>query len=119
MRLRLSRPGLSEKDLREAAERLRDLDLTEEQRLRLKIEIWQAARAWLADGNTPAAHDTLLDKPVTPAAIGFALERAYLSLRRHVPGRRERVALVKNAHAVRPRTRWRWSQTARGAEESR
>jgi serine/threonine-protein kinase PknG len=119
MRLRLSRPGLSEKDLREAAERLRDLDLTAEQRLRLKIEIWQAARAWLADGNTPAAHDTLLGKPVTPDAIGFALERAYLSLRRHVPGRRERVALVKNAHAVRPRTRWRWSQTARGAEESR
>ena len=119
MRLRLCRPGLSEKDLREAADRLRDLDLAEDQRLRLRIEVWQAAAEWLAQGNTLAANDPLLGASVTPGAIGFALEQAYLDLRRYVPGRRERVALVKNAHAVRPRTRWRWSQTARGAEETR
>jgi serine/threonine-protein kinase PknG len=119
MRLRLSRPGLSEKDLREAAERLRDLDLAEEQHLRLQIEVWQAAREWLARGNTLVAGDQLLGASMTPDAIGFALERAYLSLRRYVSGRRERVALVKNAHAVRPRTRWRWSRAARAAEETR
>jgi hypothetical protein len=55
----------------------------------------------------------LLDVPLTPDAIGFAIEDAYLKLRRHVPGRRNRVALVKSAHAARPRTRWRSSRVAR------
>jgi len=42
----------------------------------------------------------------TPAALGRALEGAYLGLRRFVPDRRDRVDLVRRAHAVRPRTRW-------------
>lgn len=119
MRLRLSRPRLSEQDLREAAQRLRDLDLSEEQQLGLQIEVWQAARAWLEDRDRPAVGEMLLGKPLTPDAVGFALEDAYLRLRRYVPGRRDRVALVKQAHAARPRTRWRWSGAARGSKESR
>ena len=113
VRLRLGRPGLGEQGLRATAKRLLDLDLDEEQRLGLRIEVWQAARTWLSDGNGPAGPEPLLDVLLTPAAIGFALEQAYLSLRRYVPGRRERAALVTSAHNARPRTRWRWSQTAR------
>jgi serine/threonine-protein kinase PknG len=113
LHLRLNRPGLDEKGLRAAAKRLGELDLDEEQGLRLRIEVWRAARTWLANGGQPDPPDPLLDAPLTPDAIGFALEAAYLKLRRHVPGRRERVALVKSAHAARPRTRWRRSQAAR------
>jgi serine/threonine-protein kinase PknG len=113
LQLRLGRPGVDEKGLREAAERLRELDLDEEQSLRLRIEVWQAARTWLTDGRKPDPSSSLLDVPLTPDAIGFAIEKAYLELRRYVPGRRDRVALVKSAHAARPRTRWRSSRAAR------
>jgi len=112
LHLRLDRLGLDEKGLREAAKRLRELDLDDEQGLRQRIEVWLAARTWLANGGRPIADDPLLDVPLTPDAIGFALEKAYLELRRHVP-RRDRVALAKSAHAARPRTRWRGSQVAR------
>jgi serine/threonine-protein kinase PknG len=113
LHLRLHRPGLNEKSLREAAKRLRELDLDPEQRLGQEIEVLQAARTWLANGGAPVIDDPLLDIPLKPDAIGFALEDAYLKLRYHVPGRRERVTLVKSAHAARPRTRWRGSQVAR------
>jgi serine/threonine-protein kinase PknG len=106
LRLRLGlEPG--EQGLHEAARRLQDLKLAEEQRLRQKAGIWLAAQKWLAKGGTPARADRLLlDVELTPDAIGFALERAYLGLRRHVPERRDRVDLAKRAHAARPRTRW-------------
>jgi serine/threonine-protein kinase PknG len=119
LRLRLERPGIDEKGLREAARRLRELNLDEEQLLRQRIELWQAARVWLAAGGTPAfSADPLLDVPLTPDKLGFALEKAYLGLRRYAPGRRERVALVKRAHTVRPRTWWRRGTVARDAAGS-
>ena len=113
LHLRLRRTGLNEKALREAVKRMRELDLDPEQRLRQEIEVWQAARTWLADGGRPAGDAPLLDVSLKPDAIGFALEDAYLRLRSHVPGHRDRVALVKSAHAARPRTRWRGSRVAR------
>lgn len=113
LQLRLNRPELDEKGLREAARRLRELDLDEVQNARLRIDIWQAARTWLAGGGKPDPAEELLGIPLTRDAIGFAIEQAYLKLRRYAPGRRERVTLVKNAHAARPRTRWRRSQVAR------
>ena len=106
LRLRLGL-GPDEQGLREAARRLRNLKLGEQQSLRQKIGIWHAAQDWLAKEGTPARPgQVLLDVELTPDAIGFALERAYLRLRRHVPERRGRVNLVKRAHAARPRTRW-------------
>lgn len=113
LQLRLNRPELDQRGLREAARRLRELDLDGVQSERLRIEIWQAARTWLAGGGKPGPAGELLDVPLTQDAIGFAIEQAYLRLRRYAPGRRERVALVRSAHAARPRTRWRGSQVAR------
>jgi serine/threonine-protein kinase PknG len=106
LRLRLGL-GPGERGLREAARRLRDLKLGEQQSLRQKIGIWHASQDWLAKGGTPARPgQSLLDVELTPDALGFALEHAYLALRRQVPERRDRVDLAKRAHAARPRTRW-------------
>jgi serine/threonine-protein kinase PknG len=112
LQLRLSRQDLDEKDLREAAQRLTELGLDQEQGARLRIAIWQAALAWLAAGGKPGQPDLLLDVQLAPDEIGFAIERSYLGLRRFVSGR-ERVDLVKRAHAARPRTWWRHSRKAR------
>jgi serine/threonine-protein kinase PknG len=96
-----------EQGLFEAAAQLRKLRLGEEQGLRQQAAIWRAAQDWLARGGTPTPPGRLLlGAELTPDGIGAALERAYLGLRRYVPGRRGRVALVRRAHAARPRTRW-------------
>jgi serine/threonine-protein kinase PknG len=105
--LRLQRPGLSEAGLHEAADRLQKLGLQGEQALRQRIKLWGAARDWLTAGGVPAGTARpLLGVPLAPDALGRALEGAYLGLRRFVPDRRDRVDLVRRAHAVRPRTRW-------------
>lgn len=107
LQLRLGRRGLDEQRLHEAAGRLQELKLGEEQGLRQRIELWRAAQHWLASGGTPTRPGRrLLDVELTPDAIGFALERAYLRLRHYVPERRDRVGLVRSAHAARPRTLW-------------
>jgi serine/threonine-protein kinase PknG len=113
LQLRLERPGVDEKGLREAALLLSGLGLEGEQDTRLRIEVWQAALGWLTGGGKVRSTELLLGVGCTPTAIGFALERAYLKLRRYAPGHRERTPLVKSAHAARPRTRWRHSKAAR------
>jgi serine/threonine-protein kinase PknG len=113
LQLRLERPELDEKGLHEAARKLTELKLDDEPATWLRIQIWQAALAWLEAGGVPDSGDPLLDVSFTPAGIGFGMAAAYLKLRRYVPRGRERTNLVKRAHAARPRTRWRRSTTAR------
>jgi serine/threonine-protein kinase PknG len=105
-RLRLSLEP-DEQGLFEAAAQLQQLRLGEEQSLRHQAAIWRAALDWLARGGRPARPGRLLlNADLTPDGIGTALERAYLGLRRFAPGRRDRVALVRRAHAARPKSRW-------------
>ena len=106
LRLRLDRADLDLDGLREAARRLQDLRVSDEQELLLRVRLWKAARAWLArSGPAGGPPGALLGVDLTDDALGRELERVYLALREFVP-RRKRVALVRNAHAARPRTRW-------------
>ncbi|WP_405583180.1 tetratricopeptide repeat protein [Streptomyces sp. NBC_01190] len=113
--LRLSRTGLDETGLRAAASRLQDLELAdrkaklglkEEQKLGLRIELWKAARKWLDDHGSPAEPGMLLNIELTPEAVGRALEQDYLACRPFARNWRGRAELVRQAHAVRPWTRW-------------
>jgi serine/threonine-protein kinase PknG len=103
--LQLSRSGLDESGLRQAAAQLQQLSLGDEQTLRLTTEVWKAARDWLAAGGAPKGSGGPLGD-LTPLTVGRALEDAYLASRRYAPTRRARVELVRQAHAARPRTLW-------------
>jgi serine/threonine-protein kinase PknG len=106
LRLRMSMNGLDEGGLRAAASHLKALRLGDEEKLRLRIVLWKAALAWLDSGGSPQNVAPLLDRELTRDSMGRALEHEYLACRRHAPTRRARVALVGQAHAARPWTRW-------------
>jgi serine/threonine-protein kinase PknG len=107
LRLRLDHPDIGTKGLREAADGLQHLELSEddEQYLRLKAHLLETARRLITGRAEPAA-EAVLGVALDDRALGFELEHVYLALRRHAPNRRARVALVRAAHAARPRTRW-------------
>jgi serine/threonine-protein kinase PknG len=104
LRLRLRRPGLRLDDLQEAGARLTALGPEGEEGLRLKIDIWEAARRLPESARRDQR--PLLGAELSGSGLGTALERAYLGLRAYTPRGHKRVALVKKAHAARPRTRW-------------
>lgn len=107
LRLRLEHPAIGTKGLREAADGLLDLELAEddEQYLRLKAQLLDTARRLVA-GSAERSSEIVLGIALDDRALGLELESVYLALRRHAPNRRARVALVRAAHAARPRTRW-------------
>ncbi|MFI0350454.1 tetratricopeptide repeat protein [Actinomadura sp. 9N407] len=93
-------------ELVEAAERLERLELTGERHHRLTVLILRAALDRLGaparTGWTGAVE--ILGIPMTDRGLRSGLERGYRALARLSDRRRERVALVELANAVRPKT---------------
>jgi serine/threonine-protein kinase PknG len=106
LRLRLAKDRMTEPDLRNAAARLQTLRLEGEHYYDARARMLQAAWDWLESNSVPAEKAPLLGVAFTRDALGLALERTYLALRRWAPTRADRVALVRRAHQVRPRSRW-------------
>jgi serine/threonine-protein kinase PknG len=94
------------RELVETAERLERLELTGERRHRLTVLILRAALARLGvrtrSGWSGAVE--ILGIPMTDRDLRFGLERGYRALARLSDRRRDRVALVELANAVRPKT---------------
>jgi serine/threonine-protein kinase PknG len=101
-------PELS--DLHDAAHRLMLLSLDEAPRIRLATLIQQAALEYehisktpiVAPGRLAIGVDAVLGDPMTSKDLKRRLERSFRRLARQAPDRKQRVALVDLANAVRP-----------------
>jgi len=91
-------------DLSDAAARLERLKLDAEQRTRIAAELLAAALARLEQGAAPDPDAQLLGRPLTEAGLRTGLEQAYRELARRADTPAERIRLVDQANAVRPRT---------------
>ncbi len=109
LRLRLDHPRLDLDGLRRVVHGLERLQLTDEQRLRLEVQLWTCARAALRGGrlrNPAGGPGELLGVRLADDEIGRALARCHLLLRRYASNRREVAACARAARLARPRTRW-------------
>ena len=112
LRLRLEHPRLDLDGLRRVEAGLKHLNLTDEQRLRLEVQLWTSARAVLRAGRLrhPAGDRpetlTVLGVRLADDEIGRALERCHLLLRRYATSRREVAECARAARLARPHTRW-------------
>lgn len=98
---------LTESDLVHAANRLERLRLDPEHRGQLSVEVLQAAHDWVSAGGTPGvdgASRRVLGCELNDRDLRFGLERSYRSLARLASSTSDRIALVDQANAVRPRT---------------
>jgi serine/threonine-protein kinase PknG len=92
-------------DISDAATRLERLKLDAEQRTRIAAELLAAALAQLEQGSAlPDPDAQLLGRPLTETGLRTGLEQAYRELARRADTSAERIRLVDQANAVRPRT---------------
>jgi serine/threonine-protein kinase PknG len=98
------RGDLTEADLVAASAEVDRLDVDEERRTRLSGELLDAAARWLAAGNAPRPTSRVAGRPLTERDVRFGLEGCYRALARLARTAGERIALVDQANAVRPRT---------------
>jgi len=68
------------------------------------VELLGAARAWVTARQGPGNGGQVLGSPLTERDLSRGLERSYRALARLATGKRDRVALVDQANAVRPVT---------------
>lgn len=108
LRLRLGSRDLDAAGLRTAAGLLRGLSSSEEtpEYLPLRVEVFRAARTLLAAGPEAFGRSQVLGVDADDASLGREISRVCLAMRRTARTRRERVALVREANAARPWTRW-------------
>jgi serine/threonine-protein kinase PknG len=97
---------LAEAELVEAGDRLTRLDLDIRRREELAVHLLQVGLAWIAAGHHTSGPRArrLLDADLDERALRLRLERAYRALAHHAASRAERVAMVEQANAIRPRT---------------
>jgi serine/threonine-protein kinase PknG len=96
---------VGEQTLADAGSRASTLSLeSEAKRAAIRLRIFEAALSWLQAGNTPMGPQ-LLDVDFDEDGVRRGLEACYRALARETTGLWERIALVEQANAVRPRTR--------------
>ena len=97
---------IAEADLVEASARLEALELDAERRARMAVELLRSARAWAAARTGPGNGGAVLGSPLTERDLSRGLEQSYRALARLAASKRDRVALVDQANAIRPVTWW-------------
>ncbi|UFS99972.1 serine/threonine-protein kinase PknG [Nocardia huaxiensis] len=104
--LAVERQGeLTEPLLRDAGTRIAALTIDSKRRAaQARLRVLDAALQWLRLGRVPVEHAPLLDVPLDQDGVRTGLERCYRDLARETDDIWERIALVEQANAVRPRT---------------
>ncbi|MTJ62733.1 protein kinase [Nocardia seriolae] len=96
---------LTEQLVREAGKRIAGLTLDSKRRAaQARMRVLDAALRWLDLGRVPADHFPLLGVALDQQGVRTGLERCYRDLARETEDMWERIALVEQANAVRPRT---------------
>ena len=96
---------LDEPKLLDAAGRASALTLeSATKRATIRLHVFDAALAWLQAGNTPRSAQ-LFGVDFSEAGIRTGMEVCYRALAHETSDMCERIALVEEANAVRPRTR--------------
>ncbi|MCU1684068.1 MAG: Non-specific serine/threonine protein kinase [Amycolatopsis sp.] len=93
-----------EEELVEASARLEALELDAERRALMAVELLRSAHGWAAAHRGRADGGVVLGSPLTERDLSRGLERSYRALARLATDKRQRVALVDQANAVRPVT---------------
>jgi serine/threonine-protein kinase PknG len=73
-------------------------------RATIRLKVFSAALSWLHAGNTPTSA-RLLGTEFSEASIRVGMELCYRALAREATDMWDRIALVEEANAIRPRTR--------------
>ncbi len=104
--LSVDRQGeLTEHLLRDAGRRIERLTLDSKRRsAQARLRVLDAALFWLRLGRVPADHSPLLGVTLDLQGVRTGLERCYRDLAHETDDWWERIALVEQANAVRPRT---------------
>ncbi|MFC9995200.1 tetratricopeptide repeat protein [Nocardia sp. NPDC127526] len=96
---------LTENLLRDAGRRIGNLTIDSKRRAALaRMHVLDAALQWLRLGRVPAEQAPLLNVTLDQQGVRTGLERCYRVLAREADDMWERIALVEQANAVRPRT---------------
>lgn len=91
-------------DLLDASDRLARLTMGIERRARLSIEVLTAALDWVRANASADRGGTVLEHPLEERALRLGLERSYRALAKVTEPADRRIALVKQANRIRPRT---------------
>ncbi|MGW4247202.1 tetratricopeptide repeat protein, partial [Nocardia sp. NPDC004722] len=96
---------LTEQLVRDAGKRIDSLTLDSKRRAaQARMGVLDAALRWLGLGRVPADHSPLLGVALDQQGVRTGLERCYRDLAHETDDMWERIALVEQANAVRPRT---------------
>ncbi|MEC3918947.1 tetratricopeptide repeat protein [Nocardia sp. CDC160] len=96
---------LTEQLVRDAGKRIDNLTVDSKRRAaRARMGVLDAALRWLRLGRVPADHSPLLGVSLDQQGVRTGLERCYRDLAHETDDMWERIALVEQANAVRPRT---------------
>ncbi|GAB2534219.1 serine/threonine protein kinase PknG [Nocardia heshunensis] len=96
---------LTEQLVRDAGKRIDSLTLDSKRRAaQARMGVLDAALRWLQLGRVPADHSPLLGVALDQQGVRTGLERCYRDLAHETDDMWERIALVEQANAVRPRT---------------
>ncbi|MGV9836772.1 tetratricopeptide repeat protein [Nocardia niigatensis] len=104
--LAVAEPGeLTEQLVRDAGKRIDSLTLDSKHRAaQARLRVLDAALRWLRLGRVPTDHSPLLGVALDQQGVRTGLERCYRDLAHETDDMWERIALVEQANAVRPRT---------------
>ncbi|MVU81012.1 protein kinase [Nocardia sp. ET3-3] len=96
---------LTEQMVRDAGKRIDSLTLDSKRRAaQARLGVLDAALRWLRLGRVPTDHSPLLGVALDQQGVRTGLERCYRDLAHETEDMWERIALVEQANAVRPRT---------------
>ncbi|MFE2997245.1 tetratricopeptide repeat protein [Nocardia sp. NPDC059246] len=96
---------LTEQLVRDAGKRIDGLTLDSKRRAaQARLRVLDAALRWLRLGRVPTDHSPLLGVALDQQGVRTGLERCYRDLAHETEDMWERIALVEQANAVRPRT---------------
>lgn len=95
---------LAKADLLDAAARLERLRMGIERQAHMSIKVLSAALDWLSGNCNSDLSGTVLGHALDERALRFGLEKAYRDLATVTEDADRRIALVKQANRVRPRT---------------
>ncbi|AYF75928.1 serine/threonine protein kinase [Nocardia yunnanensis] len=96
---------LTEQLVRDAGKRVDSLTIDSKRRsAQARMRVLDAALRWLRLGRVPTDHSPLLGVALDQQGVRTGLERCYRDLARETDDMWERIALVEQANAVRPRT---------------
>ncbi|MET8429196.1 tetratricopeptide repeat protein [Nocardia sp. NPDC004860] len=96
---------LTEQLVRDAGKRIDSLTLDSKRRAaQARLRVLDAALRWLRLGRVPTDHSPLLGVALDQQGVRTGLERCYRDLAHETEDMWERIALVEQANAVRPRT---------------